>query len=26
MEDLNFVQTLGVVDVSEPYLSTDEVM
>jgi len=26
LEDLNFVQTLGVVNVSEPYLSTDEVM
>ena len=26
IDDLNFVQTLGVVDVSQPYLSTDEVM
>jgi hypothetical protein len=26
IEELNFVQTLGVVNVSEPYLSTDEVM
>jgi len=26
LEELNFVQTLGVVEVSEPYLSTDEVM
>lgn len=26
MDELNFVQTLGVVNVSEPYLSTDEVM
>lgn len=26
IEELNFVQTLGVVSVSEPYLSTDELM
>ncbi len=26
LEKLNFVQTLGVINVSEPYLSTDEVM
>jgi hypothetical protein len=26
LDELNFVQTLGVVDVSEPYLSTDDLM